>query len=515
MKHLYLIITFLSIFVGANAQQWAWAKDITLSFNNPTVNGLVTDNNSNYYVSVNEYLSGGCIVKFDTQGNELWRKYLIGDVEIRGITCISNYVFITGVFTNTLQIGNDVLISKGQHDAFIAGLDINGSFIWAKNFGGSKNDYGNGICSDTNGNIYLTGEYSDTANFGNSDIVCQGSSNMFMAKLDLIGNILLLKSAGCQDSTGVKGSNGLKIKTDMSGNIFILGYFTDIVLDTIHIIGHPYYGSYFLSRFDSLGNAQWGKEVISSTNHLYDFTLDQTGNILAQGAGSWTNGGWIITHKYSSVTGQLLWNRTITGSCYGDDYSSASIAMENNNCYLIGTANRHNCLPPYYRALLCIKYDSLGNIMLRDSVLEQTSAPNGSIFYSHIVNDTNGDFIVCGTIQDGSILFGNDLINATYRKLFITKFYGSNSITATQNIEDSKRIDIFPNPSFGIFTINLKVKTTGTNICVYDVFGKCVYKKASMGNCSVEIDLSSRAKGVYFIEILSDSEKNIKRIVLQ
>ena len=74
---------------------------------------------------------------------------------------------------------------------------------------------------------------------------------------------------------------------------------------------------------------------------------------------------------------------------------------------------------------------------------------------------------------------------------------------------------IYPNPSSGIFTVNLKNKTVETKICVHDVLGNCVLDKVAVKNTNQEIDLSSKPKGIYFLEIVSDGERAMKKIVLE
>ena len=74
---------------------------------------------------------------------------------------------------------------------------------------------------------------------------------------------------------------------------------------------------------------------------------------------------------------------------------------------------------------------------------------------------------------------------------------------------------VYPNPSSGKFTVNFKNKTGENIICVDDVLGNCVYDKVSTKNSTEEINLSKQLKGIYFMEILSDGERVVKKIVLQ
>jgi hypothetical protein len=80
---------------------------------------------------------------------------------------------------------------------------------------------------------------------------------------------------------------------------------------------------------------------------------------------------------------------------------------------------------------------------------------------------------------------------------------------------DNNYLKVFPNPSIGIFSVDLKNNKIDTKICVYDVYGNCFYTKNLRNNASTQIDLRSQPKGIYFMEIVADGEKTVKKIVLQ
>lgn len=68
-------------------------------------------------------------------------------------------------------------------------------FAWAKNAGGSLDDYGDGIAVDGAGNSYVTGTIRGTATFGNTAITATGYSDTFIAKYDPSGNVIWAKRA--------------------------------------------------------------------------------------------------------------------------------------------------------------------------------------------------------------------------------------------------------------------------------------------------------------------------------
>ena len=69
-------------------------------------------------------------------------------------------------------------------------------WLWAINAGGSNNDYCYSIGVDASGNIYVTGYFQGTATFGSNTLTSNGSSDIFIAKLDSSGNWLWARNAG-------------------------------------------------------------------------------------------------------------------------------------------------------------------------------------------------------------------------------------------------------------------------------------------------------------------------------
>jgi len=76
-----------------------------------------------------------------------------------------------------------------------------------------------------------------------------------------------------------------------------------------------------------------------------------------------------------------------------------------------------------------------------------------------------------------------------------------------QNTETN--VSIFPNPSTGIFAIETEMKEF--TISVYDAIGNIVYEVKN----EKTIDISSQAKGIYFIKISSGDKTISKKIVVE
>ena len=128
-------------------------------------------------------------------------------------------IFLTGEFTGTTTFGTHVLESTGGMDFFVAKVDPNGKFLWVKSGGGDKIDRGYGVCADQQGNCYVTGHYqSAEATFDGRKISNQGDYDIFIAKYDPTGKLLWLKHGG---GKGYDYGHGIAVND--SGNVFVTG----------------------------------------------------------------------------------------------------------------------------------------------------------------------------------------------------------------------------------------------------------------------------------------------------
>jgi hypothetical protein len=139
------------------------------------------------------------VAKMDSNGNWLWVKQAGGTNEDGGISIAINAngnSYITGVFEESATFGTTTLTSSGSQDIFVAKLDINGNWLWAKQAGGTGYDDGCGIAVDANGNSYVTGYFYGNAIFGTTTLTSSSASDIFVAKLGDVNSISLPSFSG-------------------------------------------------------------------------------------------------------------------------------------------------------------------------------------------------------------------------------------------------------------------------------------------------------------------------------
>lgn len=162
------------------------------------------------------------VVKYDSTGNVIWANQPCKsetDMQSCGMNIDkNNNIFLTGYFSGTAIFGKTKLESKNNDDIFISKMDYNGNALWAKQAGGTGNEYGREIVSGSDGNIYITGGFNSGFDFGTSKISNAGDWDIFVLKFDSQGNALNGFSAG---SKGSDKAIGLVVND--KNKIFVLG----------------------------------------------------------------------------------------------------------------------------------------------------------------------------------------------------------------------------------------------------------------------------------------------------
>ena len=109
--------------------------------------------------------------------------------------------------------GTSFLASAGSNDVFISKLDSTGNYIWAGQMGGTSNDFGKSISVDSSGNVYTTGDFSGTVDFDPGrdtyNLVSPGGS-VFISKLDSSCNFVWAKAI---DGTSFIAAQSIAVDT--------------------------------------------------------------------------------------------------------------------------------------------------------------------------------------------------------------------------------------------------------------------------------------------------------------
>jgi len=104
------------------------------------------------------------LVQFNSNGDFTWATAVgssTGDDKGKGITFdLVNNIYNVGTFSGTIDINGTTHTSNGLTDCFIQKLDQNGTVLWSETYGGTTDDFLNGIVVDADTSIYFNGKFS-------------------------------------------------------------------------------------------------------------------------------------------------------------------------------------------------------------------------------------------------------------------------------------------------------------------------------------------------------------------
>ena len=241
----------------------------------------------------------GYISKLDANGNFVWAVSMGGTSHDKAndIALDKNgNVIITGFFMNTVDFDPDAgtynLTSAGIGDIFISELDSSGNFILAKAMGGTGDDQGRDIVLDNSENIYITGSFSNAADFDPGvdfyNLTSAGDYDIFVSKLNGSGNFIWAKRMGGSNFDG-----GGAIALSTNGYVYTSGMFSGTVdfdpgagINNLTSAGDQ---DIYVNKLDVNGNFVWAKNMGGiSTDWGYDLAVDRSGNTYTIGSFSGT-----------------------------------------------------------------------------------------------------------------------------------------------------------------------------------------------------------------------------------
>jgi hypothetical protein len=211
-------------------------------------------------------------------GNHLWSKRFgdAGNQWTEGIATDANgNVLVSGAFEGTVDFGGGPLTSAGIWDAFVAKLDPAGDHLWSQRIGEQAYAF---ITTDAAGNVLVVGYFQGTVDLGGGPLTSAGDWDVFVAKLDAAGNHLWSKRFGDASLQGAES-----IATDAAGNVLVTGYFEG----TVDLGGGPLTSAgdsdIFVAKLDPAGNHLWSKRFGDASLQVGFGGSDAAGNVLVTG----------------------------------------------------------------------------------------------------------------------------------------------------------------------------------------------------------------------------------------
>jgi hypothetical protein len=396
------------------------------------------------------------LAKYSSAGSVLWAVQIASTGTDRGsavATDSSGNVFVTGHYGGALTLYNTgggvgaTLAFTGGNDAFLAKYSSAGSVLWAAQITGStpSDDRGYGVATDSNGNVFVTGQYQATCTLYNAiggtfvTLAYTGGNDAFLARYSTAGSLLwATRIAGTTTSSDVPNS----VATDSSGNVFVTGYY-QAALTLYNAPGATGGGSLaftggndaFLAKYSSAGSVLWATRITGTTtsdDQGKSVATDSSGNVFVTGHYSaactlYNTGGGVgatltaggnldcFLAKYSSA-GSVVWAARIVAGDLGSTDTGQAVATDSNgNVFVTGryssaTLTLYNssggagATLPFSSSEDCFlaKYSSTGTVLWAAQISGPGSLDNG---YG-VATDSNGNVFVTG-LSDAALTLYN------------------------------------------------------------------------------------------------------------
>lgn len=413
---------------------------------------------------------------------------------------------------------------------FISKFDPSGNLLWGDTI--HNGGYPAGFIYADNA-IYIC----SSINTGGDKIINVGSYSFFkpdsiqitsiITKYSLTGQVIWARKILRSNSSDIKIFNN---------KLYLIGYAWKADFD-----GKYFENGYFLSEFDTSGVCNWINKVGDA--ELDQLTISDENNVYISTA---YDQGYSI-YKYNT-NGDFKWKQKIPGisltNITADKQGNCFLAIGFTGDFTIAGKTFHGIDGNYNTGNCIAKMDSTGNY---------TSAfqfgPNSGTNAMYYDNDTlfvggaywNNDF------SGGGILYGefkDDILldtlkipgyiaacilkseNSSYIGGYTTgQFHSSylfkierNTLTGLPMKTKEMELNIYPNPSGGLFKVKFESPFSDKLIMtIKNVLGQAVYNKtyeSFNGSLNESIDLSKQPKGVYFIELIADKKRQVKKIVV-
>ncbi|MDF2447916.1 MAG: hypothetical protein K0R26_420 [Bacteroidota bacterium] len=491
------------------------------------------------------------VAKYDFNGNIIWAKSAGSWAGEKALGVTSDQygnVFICGYFKNTTVIGNTTLTSSGNYEIFIAKLDRNGNWLWAKKAGGAGRDEAKSIKCDAQGNVYICGMYGNGAKFDWQTLyTTDGYVNAYIAKYTTNGSLSWVKPLG-----GKYDDVAWSLTRDNNNRILMSGQFNSSMSFGSTYLSTTGSADIFVAAYDVNGNAIWAKKAGGYKNDIargigtdgnYIYLTGQYGGTASFGSTTKTAAdNSDIFVSCLSNSGQFLWTTTAGGGAdapedLGYESGIAVCAQTNGNVYatgamLNGASFGSTYLSAYSRTDIFVtriknnyiaREETNREILVLDGRLSESnvvlnwppSEETDSVIYlvQKGIDTTHFETIAkidAHKLNDYSYTDGlskNEHGSSYYR---ITKVNGSgvevssNIVGVEINMDNCFECSVYPNPTKNSFVVSMKpfgkeLDNSFTTI-MYDYLGT-EQKRTEINYGESVIDVNNLSAGVYLMVI--------------
>jgi Secretion system C-terminal sorting domain len=557
-------LLFPSVYLFSQLYGPAWADPIggNSSLFIPTI--AVNPNNGDFYTTGDFYgtpdfdpgsgvtelessATDAYIAKYNSSGALLWVISFSSNGEDfnnigRDIVYKDGSIYAYGHFGGTVDFdpGEEVyeVTAESSHDLYIVKLDENGNFDWVSTISSETVILARGLDVDTseNGGIFISGSFQGLQQFDpNSDDYTFTSTfqeDGYLCKFDLDGNfiwaITMRSHLQCNVEDVIASNAG-------DGHCFIGGqFFWDLDVDTSSnelFVDEDDDNSIegFVAEIDENGQVVWYKIIYSSDvfslNSMalvqgpqpgivftgsFQGTVDfdpGAGEVAATSLGFWRD---IFIEKLD-LTGNYLWSY----AAGGDEYDFGWELATTNDGQVFATGSFEEGMDFDWSSenfqveefgesdAYVVHLDSDGTLLDVLSI-GGSSQENGSA----IATDGVGNIYTGGTFRSNVCTVGDfELENAVPGDFAFDNYIAKFSLSDIPDFigeSEKNNLRVFPNPSEGLYVVDLSRLSGTSEITCFDATGKLLESFITSGP-QLQLDLTEFSSGIYILKVINDS----------
>lgn len=573
---LYTLFLLAEYKITAQAPVWAWAQAfgseqganfgraiavdpvkgdvyVTGSFSDTTD---FDPNNSMHLLETSK--TNSFISKMDRDGNLLWAKSMEGGTNYSTAIVFTSYqngsIFMLGYFTDTVDFDPgpgvfELITDEGTESVYLTKLDVNGSFLWAKEISSEYTAIGKSLEVITSGKgqgIYIAGSYLtsiDADPGGNMHLLTASDFyvDAFVLKLDLNGQFEWAKNF-----KNTKQDECVAITSDAKGNLYITGTFRDTIDFDPQAADHNLHISTgsndaFLLKLNSDGKVAWSKTWGgTSTDQPRSIIIDKYGNAGIYLTGNFhgtadfdpeplntdyatSNGDADMFISRLDEDGQHLWTKTLGGIMSDRGWDLITNPFGNGDVIITGQWEDDVDFDPgpgvfqvavedNATCIFVMRFDKAGNFMW----VKPVGNGNGDSSEG-IAMDYAGNIYLAGSMNSGSLYFDTILVAASSptqtggQEILIARL-GMQNNTSVSHLDS---ITIYPIPAISELTIDFhEARYVDVDILLYTMLGQLIYSNAyDIVSGKTTIDISYLPAAMYALELRYNGKRRVEKVI--
>jgi hypothetical protein len=498
-------VVFVSLDLDGN---FNWANQLNVDLAEYASIDMAIDGNSNVYFTTafegsistvsGNYASagiGGDILcgKINSSSNYAWINRIGNNEDDKSGNIIldnNGDILLSGRFTNTLTIGANSLSSPVGYDWFLSKLNpTNGTAIWAISEGGlGSDDRISAIGVNPWNEIVITGRYASSFSFGTQSISSVGNDDIFVAKYSASGSFVWVKTFG---TTGENDWTSNNIGIDDAGTIWVE---SSVGGDN----NGQNYPVFYGSPNDSLN--------LSGNQDFVFCRYSNSGDLLSINAFGTEAYEFSQDYFFDKQTGKsyIAGHHTADTTIFNQDtlivrggFADGFTAIVNPNIY--AKNDLHTVSTTTQQMIMVLMNDIYPNAPVLTIVQGPTHGNAFVMGGNHIAYTATGNYSGNDTIRY-RICESNECDEA----LLIVE---NNFATSIAELSNKKQISLYPNPVSTVLNIS-NLEETGNKIIVSNALGQVVFTSENASSLKT-IDVSSWTAGLYNVFVMSTDQKTL------